>query len=1360
MATTVQNIVTRHTSTGAKKVQKDTESIGKAQTRLGQASASAGRQFSAQATGLGGIVSAYAGAAANIFAITAAFFALRKAAEFTQIVAGTQALASAIGASADELIADVQSITKSQLSLLDTVQQVNLGLVSGFDSSQITELSDVSLRASKALGRNLADAFQRVVRGAAKLEPELLDELGIFTRIDPAVRKYADSVGRSVTSLTNFERRQAFVNEVIDEGQRKYRDVDTSSRSAAVSLQALAAAITDIGLKFGGALAEGIAPFADFISGNASNAIALFGVLARVVGAQAVSVFSKGIESAAASIERFGQSAALSLDRVSAGYRTAVQAAINYSTTASRVTNLGTQQERALKQEAVALLQKNAALDTLTRAQIKHTIATLESAIAAETAFKARTKSEASANRATASIDRLTASLKKYQAAQQSGIAGTALFAGALGKISGGIALIGRGIAGVINIILRFTVFLSIAQLALDTLAKVFGFKEVKLLETIGDQFRKLLEFFKSNTKAVNSFAGSFREVKDLFKDTGLTLAESNKVFEATQKGFERFFNSLDKSQAQIAAIAEQTEKSLQNTFDDPLQTSLLLEAFDLLVSRTLELKAALDLTGKDLKNFVEFLPQLEKISGVAGSKLVNILTTSSQKLPETLQFSVDKLGQIFVTIGKIETQLTKSNGTVVRINSEFKKVAQVALGFANKLLTFNADFAEGILTAEKAASSIKALENEIGRLIAEKVKQEKLGNEVAADNLAKQVKELQIQKSIAGIKAIQLINLEKENKLLDKVFGKPQEKLDRQRFTGEINGQGGIAATQGEKQLNQARLLTSLVARQAALYAESGGTQQTLYNLRELSLKRLREITKEEQALGLTEEKRRALAKERVEKEGLVEKFGERINKANSAGVEILKASENATKNLLLLRDQILIKAQQEVDKLNIKKIQQEQKLFEINQKINTTLERRQLVVQKAITAELIAQGQAQTKFLKDIGGLTAQEDISRTEAINTLKISVAQADKDFADKQAAIQRDIAVKRLESENKSREIQAKTSLANVRAMIGVIRSLDNLSNAINKEAIKQGRKNVSNNSKALSDLVGENTFRTGRVTEGTLDGLVRQTEENNKKILGANKNLAEQDFRLKIDSNSMTFKALKASLAREQALKEQSAELSVRLFKGVNTAVRGNLSKGINDLFDAIANGTLTLKNFREGFNQFLFNIVNDIRKQLLKETLTDPLSDMATGALKGLFNIKGNTSAIGAASTSAFNSGVNLPAYSGAPNFDAFFASGGRVKHLAAGGMQRDRVPALLEPGEFVMKRSAARSIGESNLNAMNATGSAGNVSVNIINQGTPQESTQSSQPRFDGEKFVIDIVTRDLRNNGPIRKSLRGGS
>jgi len=105
--------------------------------------------------------------------------------------------------------------------------------------------------------------------------------------------------------------------------------------------------------------------------------------------------------------------------------------------------------------------------------------------------------------------------------------------------------------------------------------------------------------------------------------------------------------------------------------------------------------------------------------------------------------------------------------------------------------------------------------------------------------------------------------------------------------------------------------------------------------------------------------------------------------------------------------------------------------------------------------------------------------------------------------------------------------------------------------------------------------------------------------------------------------------------------------------------------------------------------------------------------------------------------------------------------ASGGIV-HMAAGGaIKRDRVPALLEPGEFVIRKPMAKAIGGKALGAMNATGSVspGNVSVNINNQGSPKGATVMP-PRMNGDKMIIDVITRDLRNNGTLRKSLRGGN
>ena len=84
-----------------------------------------------------------------------------------------------------------------------------------------------------------------------------------------------------------------------------------------------------------------------------------------------------------------------------------------------------------------------------------------------------------------------------------------------------------------------------------------------------------------------------------------------------------------------------------------------------------------------------------------------------------------------------------------------------------------------------------------------------------------------------------------------------------------------------------------------------------------------------------------------------------------------------------------------------------------------------------------------------------------------------------------------------------------------------------------------------------------------------------------------------------------------------------------------------------------------------------------------------------------------------------------------------------------------------MLEPGEFVIRKNSAKSIGRNNLNKMNDTGSSGmgNVEFNIVNNGAPKEAAQQGPPKIDTDKIVIDVVMRDLSTNGPIRKALRSG-
>lgn len=288
----VNYVITEFKATGAKQTEDAAKAVGSGFRQLGDRSADAGRGFSNLSKGLGGFVGAYAGAAATFFALQQAYSALKNAAGLEQTIQGTRLLASTISESGDQILASVTKITRGQLTLKDTAESINLALSSGFNVSQINELASIATKASTVLGRDLGDSFIRLSRGVTKLEPELLDELGIFTRIEPAVRAYGSQVGKAENALTNYERRQAFANAVIEEGNRRYAVINTSTQTAAASIERLGSTIINLAQSIGGLLAKSLQPFADFLSGSLANSLSAIGILAALGFKKAGQIFS------------------------------------------------------------------------------------------------------------------------------------------------------------------------------------------------------------------------------------------------------------------------------------------------------------------------------------------------------------------------------------------------------------------------------------------------------------------------------------------------------------------------------------------------------------------------------------------------------------------------------------------------------------------------------------------------------------------------------------------------------------------------------------------------------------------------------------------------------------------------------------------------------------------------------------------------------------------------------------------------------------------------------------------------------------------------------------------------------------
>jgi len=264
-----------------KKAGKAVDNLSRSEQTLNRNFKGASRQssnqtknFSKMAQGItGGLVPAYATLAANIFAIGAAFRFLQDAANYRILIQGQQEYANVTGESLSLITANLRAATGAQLSFAEAAQSAAIGRAAGLSSDQLSRLGKVAKNASVALGRDLTDSFNRLVRGAVKAEPELLDELGIILRLETATKKYAQEIGKSAQSLNIFEKSQAVVNEVLTQGEEKFGEFNTELNA----FNQLAVAFDDLINK----IKMGLTGVAEFLAKTLSkNVVALAGSFA------------------------------------------------------------------------------------------------------------------------------------------------------------------------------------------------------------------------------------------------------------------------------------------------------------------------------------------------------------------------------------------------------------------------------------------------------------------------------------------------------------------------------------------------------------------------------------------------------------------------------------------------------------------------------------------------------------------------------------------------------------------------------------------------------------------------------------------------------------------------------------------------------------------------------------------------------------------------------------------------------------------------------------------------------------------------------------------------------------------------
>ena len=265
-----------------KDVEKQTDDVTYATKKGINATANQTKNFANLARGISGsLVPAYATLAANVFALTAVFGFLKNAADYRVLKEGQANYAAVTGVAYETLTNSIIRATDTQVTYTDAAQAAAIGTAAGLSPEQLERLGAAAKTVSIALGRDVTDSFNRLIRGVTKAEPELLDELGIILRLDPATKKYAAQLGVAKESLNAFQRTQAVSNEVLGQVEDKFNAINAIVDPNTNKINKLTKAFDDLmnQLKlFIAGPAEGLAVFFSQNLGAAIGALGLFTV--------------------------------------------------------------------------------------------------------------------------------------------------------------------------------------------------------------------------------------------------------------------------------------------------------------------------------------------------------------------------------------------------------------------------------------------------------------------------------------------------------------------------------------------------------------------------------------------------------------------------------------------------------------------------------------------------------------------------------------------------------------------------------------------------------------------------------------------------------------------------------------------------------------------------------------------------------------------------------------------------------------------------------------------------------------------------------------------------------------------------
>ena len=130
-------------------------------------------------------------------------------------------------------IAKLRQQTRGLVSDATLARNANLARTMGIDADQFAKLANIANAAAKSTGESSEFMLESIVKGTARSSKLLLDNLGILVSVGSANEAYAEKMGKTVETLTDYDKKQAFINATLEAGVSVLDDVAAAGANSA-----------------------------------------------------------------------------------------------------------------------------------------------------------------------------------------------------------------------------------------------------------------------------------------------------------------------------------------------------------------------------------------------------------------------------------------------------------------------------------------------------------------------------------------------------------------------------------------------------------------------------------------------------------------------------------------------------------------------------------------------------------------------------------------------------------------------------------------------------------------------------------------------------------------------------------------------------------------------------------------------------------------------------------------------------------------------------------------------------------------------------------------------------------------------